>query len=757
MPADAAPIRRRARRMSRRWIGILIALVVVGATASWAVADGAARRKAAADREQFQRSALQVAGKLQLIIGREEDLVAMAVGHFASAPDATENDLRAWTNAVELFERHAELVAVGRAQATTEPSGFCAPLVELARQGSPTPTAATCTAPTAAELATSRDTGIPIYRVEQVGGVQLLALGVPTYGSGLSAPSDAARRAGFAGWLVLRLDPAVVLAAAAQDAPVDDVAFAYRDPYSNVSFATPRSTGDLTTATFDISLGWTATVGAALPTVTVWTNRDALWTLLTGLGLTALLVTMIVVLVTGRSRAWRLVEQRTADLQHLALHDALTGLPNRALIMDRIEQMLRRTRRGTSVGAVLYIDLDDFKNVNDTLGHDVGDRLLQGVAARLQTALRETDTIGRMGGDEFVVLVDAGSLEVDPELVAMRLRDVLDQPFEVLGAPSPLAVHASVGVALAGDVSPADLLRAADLAMYEAKASGKNRYEVYRPELQSDVSRRLELELDLRSALEQHEFRLVYQPIYDLDDLSIVGVEALLRWDHPALGEIGPEQFVPILEQTGQMPEIGSWVLHEACNQMAQWHARGDDIDVSVNVSGRQLDDDRIVDDVRDALATSGLAPASLMIEITETALMRHVDATAERLARIKALGVRIAIDDFGTGYSSLAYLQQFPIDCLKIDRRFTNALTSSPESRALVGTLVQLGRDLGLSTLAEGVETASEVDHLRNERVDRGQGFLLSKPLEAEALERILLQPMRPTGTGPVAPPRNT
>jgi EAL domain-containing protein (putative c-di-GMP-specific phosphodiesterase class I) len=353
-----------------------------------------------------------------------------------------------------------------------------------------------------------------------------------------------------------------------------------------------------------------------------------------------------------------------------------------------------------------------------------------------------------MGGDEFVVLVDRASLEVDPELVAARLRDVLDRPFEVLGAPSPLTVHASIGVALSDGFSATDLLRAADLAMYEAKASGKNRFEVYRPELQSDMSRRLELELDLRSALERNDFRIVYQPIYDLEDLTLVGVEALLRWDHPTLGEIEPEQFVPILEQTGQMPEIGSWVLHEACAQAARWRANGDDVGVSVNVSGRQLDSDRIVDDVRDALAASGLPPSSLMIEITETALMRHVDETAARLARIKALGVRIAVDDFGTGYSSLAYLQQFPIDCLKIDRRFTNAITSSPESRALVGTLVQLGRDLGLSTLAEGVETASELDRLRQEHVDKGQGFLLSKPLDAEALERLLLEPMRPGGS---------
>ncbi|MEP7180311.1 MAG: GGDEF domain-containing phosphodiesterase, partial [Pseudonocardiales bacterium] len=343
-------------------------------------------------------------------------------------------------------------------------------------------------------------------------------------------------------------------------------------------------------------------------------------------------------------------------------------------------------------------------------------------------------------------LIDGASLDVAPELVAQRLLDVMSQPFELEGASTPLLVSMSIGIAVMEERSRAgELLRDADVALYQAKAAGKNRFEVFHPEMQTKISRRIDLEFDLRSAVASGEFRLVYQPIYNLDDLTMVGVEALLRWDHPSLGAVPPDEFIPILEQTGQIRSVGRWVLRQACDQMTTWHARGNDLDVSVNVSGRQLDDDGIIEDVRDALRISGLDPTSLIIEVTETTLMHDTEATSLRLQAIKQLGVRIAIDDFGTGYSSLAYLRQFPVDCLKIDRMFTNAITASPESRALVGTLVQLGKDLGLSTLAEGVETTDEMDLLREAHINQAQGFLLARPLEAHNLEANLLVPTRP------------
>jgi diguanylate cyclase (GGDEF)-like protein len=392
----------------------------------------------------------------------------------------------------------------------------------------------------------------------------------------------------------------------------------------------------------------------------------------------------------------------------------------------------------------LYIDLDEFKGINDSMGHLAGDRLLVAVAARLQSTLRDADTIGRMSGDEFVVLIDGSSPDGDPEFVAHRLLKVMRQPFELEGASRPLTVNTSIGIAIGDRLNPGDLLRDADVALYQAKAAGKNRYEIFDPDMQVGIQHHVELEFDLRSALEAEQFRLVYQPIYRLDDLTVVAVEALLRWDHPVRGIVGPDEFIPVLERTGQIKEVGHWVLNQACRQMADWHAKGTELTISVNVSGRQVDDDDVIDHITDALAVSGLAAASLVIEVTETAVMRNIDLTAARLQAIKALGVRIAIDDFGTGYSSLAYLQQLPVDCLKIDRSFTNAITASSESRGLIGTFAQLGKDFGLMTLAEGVETTEQLDLLRDEPVDLVQGFLLARPLDPRDLEVQILEPAR-------------
>ncbi len=439
------------------------------------------------------------------------------------------------------------------------------------------------------------------------------------------------------------------------------------------------------------------------------------------------------------------VERTAGQLRHQALHDALTGLPNRALVMDRIEQLLARGRRAATVASALFVDLDDFKNVNDSLGHQAGDQLLVAVAARLASTLRDADTIGRMGGDEFVVLIEAGSHDAGAQLVAERLLSVMREPIELDGTSIPLMVNISIGIASGNYATAGELLRDADIALYQAKALGRNRYQTFDGAMKTKISRRTNLEFELRSALSNDQYRLMYQPIYNIDDLTIIGAEALLRWDRPNGATVSPDEFIPILEQTGQIGEVGRWVLQTACRQVAAWHALGDTLSISVNVSGRQLDHDSIITDIRDALDVSGLAPESLIIEVTETALMGNADATARRLRTIKSSGVRVAIDDFGTGYSSLAYLRQFPVDSLKIDRAFTSAITTSPESKALIKTLVQLGKDLGLTTLAEGVETTDEMDLLRDAHVDHAQGFLMARPLTPNDLESQCLDPVRP------------
>jgi len=402
--------------------------------------------------------------------------------------------------------------------------------------------------------------------------------------------------------------------------------------------------------------------------------------------------------------------------------------------------MLARSRRNKAPAAALFIDLDNFKDINDTLGHAAGDQLLRKVAERFDGAIRDTDALGRLGGDEFVVVSEELALDAGPELVAERLLEALAHPFQ-LGEDEKtrVVVTASIGIAMAERSTAEELLRNADIAMYRAKWEGKNRYAVFANDMQESVRNRVELEMDLREALEQEQFFLVYQPTIDLGEMSPTGVEALIRWDHPSRGVLPPESFIPLLEETGLIAEVGAWVLEQACRQGAAWHTAGLPIAVAVNVSGRQLDTDRITGDIEAALGDSGLDASALTIEVTETSLMRNVEDTARRLAAIKALGVRIAIDDFGTGYSSLAHLQRFPVDALKIDRSFISGLEGNREGGTLVHSLVQLGKALSIETFAEGIEGPRELSLLREEECDSGQGFLFAKPLEAADTEAFL------------------
>jgi diguanylate cyclase (GGDEF)-like protein len=759
------------------WV-VVAALLIVGAMTGAVVAAGSvARSDSQQSRRAFERSSGDVASTLQLAIQHEEDLVISANAFVAGNPNATNTQFVKWAGSVRALARYPELFAFGyavmvsaaelpafAARAVADPVGtlaangsfqvipagnrpyYCLAVGGVPGSRSPAGLDYCAIALVGPAGLVARDSGKGSYVPFNTGQETLLVVQTPIYRGGGTPATVGARRAAFLGWVGVTTVPKLVLDRALQGHRGTSVTMRYHLNSSKVEFSSGKVPRDAQSVTIDLHNGWTVQTFGVVTVGGLFADSSALALLIAGAVFSVLLGVLVFVLGTGRARAMRLVRERTGELRHQALHDALTGLPNRALIMDRVEQLLVRNRRYGTTGAALFIDLDDFKNVNDTLGHGVGDRLLVAVATRLESTLRDADTIGRMGGDEFVVLIDGASLEVAPELVAERLLQVMRQPFELDGAAMPLTVNISIGIAMGDRTSAGDLLRDADVALYQAKAAGKNRWEIFHPEMQTKISRRIDLEFDLRSALAGEQFRLVYQPIYNLDDLTLVGVEALLRWEHPTRGVVQPDEFIPILEQTSQILGVGRWVLHEACQQMADWHARGDTLDVSVNVSGRQLDHDSIVEDIRDALHTSGLQATSLIIEVTETALMRNTDATARRLQAIKELGVRIAVDDFGTGYSSLAYLRQFPVDCLKIDRMFTNAITTSPESRALIGTLVQLGKDLGLSTLAEGVETIGEMDLLRAEHVNQAQGFLLARPLDPDTLETELLAPTHPT-----------
>jgi diguanylate cyclase (GGDEF)-like protein len=459
-----------------------------------------------------------------------------------------------------------------------------------------------------------------------------------------------------------------------------------------------------------------------------------------GLLVTVLVFVLYRVLSGSRRRAWNLVGERTDELEYRALHDPLTNLPNRILALDRAEQILRRARRLDVPVTALFVDIDGFKQINDRHGRQAGDEVLRQVGARLKAALRENDTVGRLSGDEFVMLIDSVGLYTAPELVAERILDVLRQPIHLSADErEPISITASVGVATGRPGSAEDLMQDADLALCKAKAIGKNGYVKFESAMQTAAQDRIHLEMDLANALELRQLFVVYQPMLDLESEQVVGVEALLRWRHPVSGVVAPDLFIPIAEDSGAIVAIGRWVLEQACMQGARWHRNGYPLNISVNASARQLERSEFVEEVRAALHDSGLRAASLTIEITETVLMRKPERTAQLLADLKALGVRVAVDDFGTGYSSLAYLRQFPVDSLKIDRTFITGLELSSEAHALTHTLIQLGKALGLQTLAEGVEQHSQVRELQREGCDLAQGFLFARPLAPDVIEGFL------------------
>ena len=426
-----------------------------------------------------------------------------------------------------------------------------------------------------------------------------------------------------------------------------------------------------------------------------------------------------------------------AEATHQSLHDSLTGLPNRALFLDRLAHAAERSaRHGHTPFTVLFIDVDDFKVVNDSLGHLVGDRLLRAVAERVALELRAQDTVARLGGDEFAVLLEDVA-ETEALAAADRVLRSLGRPF-VLEGGSAVHVGASIGlVAGSGGPSPEELLRDADVAMYRAKGEGKNRCTVFEPAMRDRLQARSEMEAELRTSVDAGLFAVHYQPVVDLSTGRVVSTEALVRWEHPRLGLVPPSEFVPVAEDTGLIVPIGAAVLRQACADTARWRTSAGlhDLTVSVNLSPRQLQEPALLDVVREALADSGLPPCALVLEITENLLVSDTVADAERLDSLKRLGVRLAVDDFGTGYSSLSYLSRLPVDILKVDRAFVAGLDTGTSAGKLAGAVLGVAASLGLSTVAEGVETVEQAEALLELGCPLLQGFHFARPVPAGAL----------------------
>jgi diguanylate cyclase (GGDEF)-like protein/PAS domain S-box-containing protein len=424
---------------------------------------------------------------------------------------------------------------------------------------------------------------------------------------------------------------------------------------------------------------------------------------------------------------------RRRKLERDVLHDPLTGLLNRAALFDRLAHALARAAREDRPLGVLFLDLDGFKGVNDALGHAIGDRVLAVAAQRLDAAVRRSDTVARLGGDEFVVLAEDTGEEVVGALVE-RVRAALAEPMPA--GDGAVTLGASIGVVLARGGHAADVLREADVAMYRAKSQGRNRAVWFDAALRGEVAERLGLASELRGARDRDELRVFFQPLVSVADEAVVGCEALVRWEHPERGLLGPDRFLPIAEADGDIVEIGTWVLEQACRQQRRWRRDAQDLSVSVNVSARELADASYADRVARVLHATGVDPVAVVLEVTETALLRDLDGAARTLTALKHVGVRIALDDFGRGYSSLEHVKALPVDVLKVDRAFVAGIDEDDEDRAIVAAVHALGREAGLTVIAEGVETMSQLACLRELGCPLAQGWWFGRPAPATALE---------------------
>jgi diguanylate cyclase (GGDEF)-like protein len=448
--------------------------------------------------------------------------------------------------------------------------------------------------------------------------------------------------------------------------------------------------------------------------------------------------------IAEQERISRVLEETKEHFRHAAFHDSLTGLPNRAMFTELLKAEIESSsRRNEYMFAVLFLDLDRFKNINDSLGHTHGDLLLVAFAERLERTLRPVDTLARFGGDEFAILLSGMTDATDAVRVAQRIQDELSQPF-VLDKNSAFAT-ASIGIALSssGYDRADDILRDADIAMYRAKENGKARYEVFDHGMHARAVSRLQLESDLRQAVEQKEFCVYYQPIVSLQTGRLAGFEALVRWNHPRRGLVSPADFIPVAEETGLIVPIGEWVLNEACARVRQWQIDSPShrsLSLSVNLSARQVAQPDLLNRIKEALDHSKLNPHCLKLEITESVVMENAEAAAQMFKQLRSLGVQLSIDDFGTGYSSLSYLHRFPLNYLKIDRSFVTRLTTDNDN-AIVRTISTLARNLGMEVIAEGIETEEQFQQLKMLGCEYGQGYLFSRPVANESVEHLLVQ----------------
>ena len=763
------------------WTVVAVLCVAAGVTGSVLGAHAVARNDAAQTRQAFHLSvtATGIASSVKVALQHEEDLVESSSTFFAGNPKATPGEFSGWMRWTHALRRYPELqklgfvaylrtpepsltaaastvrglrppagssapakgssapakASSGRAGPAAKPSYYCSAVAQLSRSSAHGLAVGGGHCTVTPGLLSSRDSGVSIYSAPARG--KALEIVTPVY-RGVLPSSVVGRRAAFVGWLHEVLAPGVVLRAALHGHPGSAVRLRYRTGPASVAFTEGTPQRDAQSMATNLQNGWAVRSFGGPAGGGVFTDGDALALLIAGIVLSALLGLLVFVLGTARPRSP--VLQRS-ELPGEDLYDALTGLPNRTLTLDRAERMVARAGRDSGMLAgALFVDIDRLKEVNEKLGQAASDQLLRIVGERLEVVVRAHDTVGRLGGDEFVVLVESAARGVRLDSLAQRMIEALHQPVELDDFGPSFVLTASIGVAFGRYATVDDLLRDAHLALTSAKAAGKDRYTLFNANMRTIIEGRAVLEAELNIAIQETQFFLLYQPIYDLGTRRAVGLQALIRWQHPAQGVLAPGDFIQLAEETGLIVPIGRWMLEEACTRTAAWNVTGHPAGISVKVSAAQLNRDGFATDVQRALQQSGIEPSLLTLEFAETTVMRDLQAAAQRLAQIKQLGVRIAIDDFGSeGYAHHADLGQVPLDSLRVDRSSLSPSEDEAYRSWLLEAILTVGREHSLTVIATGVETDEQLSALRAMGATLAQGALLGKPAPVEAVEGLL------------------
>ncbi len=782
-PADAAVSEDAPRREvpSARWL-LAFVVLLAGIVVSVLGARAIARSDAESARHSFAHSADGVAAATKLAIAHQQGLATAAGTYLSRNPEGSTAEFDQWATWAKPLHVHPELEALGaialvrgpemtafhdqlagkpsKARSSAKhPSGSSPSSTAPSSGAAAASTAYSCltigqvgrtpVAETAfgsdlcrshRSLLATRDTAHTLYVAATVDGKPALEELVPAYRGSKVPKSLHGRRAAFVGWVREVIAPQVMLAEALKGLPAGAATLRQSAARGSAVFSTGTQPAKPQISTAPLHGGWTLTTFAAQPSEAVADDGDAV---------AFLVAALIASILAGVLVAWRgrrevepaaAAEAPAEERLPEELYDSLTGLPNRGLTLDRAERMLARAGRNSAimVGA-LSIDIDWFKDVNEKLGEEAGDQLLKIVAERLQNVVRTHDTVGRFGGDEFVVIVESQVRGMRLDSLARRIIESLHKPVDIEGFGPSFFLTASIGVAFGRYASPDDLLRDANMALFAAKAAGKDRYTLFNANMRSIIEGRGVLEVDLNTALQDNQFSLLYQPVYDLNAGRVVALEALLRWVHPTKGEVPPSEFVPLAEESGLIVPIGRWVLEEACTRAAAWNVAGHRVAAAVKVSAKQIVRDGFATDVLRALQLSGLDPSLLVLEVAETTVMEDRAEATRRLQELKAMGVKIAVDDFGGGYAYRADLQQMPIDFLKVDRASLAASEDEDYRSWLLEAILVFGRDLSLTVIAKGVESQEQAESLRAMGCTMAQGYFLGEPAPGEEVDRLI------------------